>query len=70
MYNLKAQSLVFKGYRKGKEGKVPADNKLYKYEEIEKCDFRDAVKMLAEREHLDLSQYQKSNYSNAKNESY
>lgn len=34
MYNLKAQSLVFKGYRKGKEGKKPADNKLYKYEEI------------------------------------
>lgn len=37
-------------------------------QEIEKCDFRDAVKMLAEREHLDLSQYQKSNYSNAHSE--
>lgn len=34
MYNLKTQSLVFKGYRKGKEGKKPADNLLYKYEEI------------------------------------
>ena len=34
MYDLKAQSLIFAGYRKGKEGKKPADNKLYKYEEI------------------------------------
>ena len=32
MYDLKTQSLIFKGYRKGKEGKKPADNKLYKYE--------------------------------------
>ena len=37
-------------------------------QEIEKCDFRDAVKMLAEREHLNLSQYQRSNYSNAHSE--
>lgn len=37
-------------------------------QEIEKCDFRDAVKLLAEREHLDLSQYQKSTYSNAHSE--
>lgn len=37
MYDLKAQSLIFKGYRKGKEGKVPADSNLYKYEDIEKC---------------------------------
>lgn len=36
MHNLTAQTLVFKGYRKGKEGKVPADNNIYKYEEIEK----------------------------------
>ena len=34
MYDIKAQSLIFKGYRKGKEGKKPKDNKLYKYEEI------------------------------------
>ena len=37
MYDLKAQSLIFKGYRKGKEGKVPADSKLYKYEDIASC---------------------------------
>ena len=37
MYDLKAQSLIFKGYRKGKEGKVPADSNLYKYEEVQKC---------------------------------
>ena len=36
MHNRTAQSLVFKGYRKGKEGKVPADNNIYKYEEVEK----------------------------------
>lgn len=36
MFDLKAQSLIFKGYRKGKSAKVPADNKLYKYGEIEK----------------------------------
>jgi putative DNA primase/helicase len=34
MYDLKAQSLIFKGYRKGKEGKKPANNRLYKYEEV------------------------------------
>lgn len=38
MYDLKTQSLIFKGYRKGKEGKKPADNKLYKYEEIKNSD--------------------------------
>lgn len=39
MYDLNAQKLVFKGYRKGKEGKKPLDNKLYKYEEVKdlKC---------------------------------
>lgn len=37
MYDLKTQSLIFKGYRKGKEGKIPADNNLYKYEDIQKC---------------------------------
>ena len=37
MYDLKAQSLIFKGYRKGKEGKIPADNNLYQYEDIKKC---------------------------------
>lgn len=36
MYDLKAQSLVFKGYRKGRSGKKPADSNLYKYDEIEK----------------------------------
>ena len=34
MYNLQCQSLVFKGYRKGKTGKKPLDNTLYKYEEV------------------------------------
>ena len=38
MYDIKAQSLIFKGYRKGKEGKKPLNNKLYKYEEIENDD--------------------------------
>lgn len=38
MFDLKAQSLIFAGYRKGKEGKKPADNKLYEYEEIKNCD--------------------------------
>lgn len=38
MYDLKTQSLVFKGYRKGKEGKVPADNNLYSYDEIKTCE--------------------------------
>ena len=38
MYDLKAQELVFKGYRKGKEGKKPLDNKLYKYEEVKDLD--------------------------------
>ena len=37
MYDLKAQSLIFAGYRKGKEGKKPADNKLYEYDEIRNC---------------------------------
>jgi len=37
MYDLKAQSLIFKGYRKGKEGKVPVDSNLYKYEDVQKC---------------------------------
>lgn len=34
MQDIKAQSLVFKGYRKGKEGKVPQNNCLYKYEDV------------------------------------
>jgi putative DNA primase/helicase len=33
-HNLKTQSLVFKGYRKGKEAKKPADKKLYTYDEV------------------------------------
>lgn len=37
MYDLKAQSLIFKGYRKGKEGKKPLDNNLYEYEDIKDC---------------------------------
>lgn len=37
MYDLKAQSLIFKGYRKGKEGKIPADSNLYQYEDVKKC---------------------------------
>lgn len=38
MYDLKTQSLIFKGYRKGKEGKKPVDNVLYGYDEISDCD--------------------------------
>lgn len=38
MYDLKTQSLIFKGYRKGKSAKVPANNTLYKYDEIKDCD--------------------------------
>lgn len=38
MFDLKAQELVFKGYRKGKEDKKPLDNKLYKYEEVSQGD--------------------------------
>lgn len=34
MYDLKAQSLIFKAYRKGKESKKPLNNKLYAYEEV------------------------------------
>ncbi len=34
MHNLKTQALVFKGYRKGKEAKVPADKKLYSYDQV------------------------------------
>lgn len=35
MYDRNAQELVFAGYRKGKEGKKPLDNILYKYEDVE-----------------------------------
>lgn len=38
MYDLKTQSLIFKGYRKGKEGKKPVNNRIYKYEEVEELD--------------------------------
>ena len=38
MYDLKTQSLIFKGYRKGKEGKKPVDNVLYDYDDIKDCD--------------------------------
>ena len=38
MYDIKAQSLIFKGYRKGKKGKKPINSHIYKYEEIENCD--------------------------------
>lgn len=38
MFDTNAQQLVFKGYRKGKSGKQPLDNKLYKYEEVEDRD--------------------------------
>lgn len=34
MYSLDTQSLIFAGYRKGKEGKKPLDNKLYTYDEV------------------------------------
>lgn len=33
-HNLKTQALVFKGYRKGKEAKVPADKKIYTYDQV------------------------------------
>lgn len=38
MYDLKAQSLIFKGYRKGKEGKKPANNRIYEYDEVSSCE--------------------------------
>lgn len=38
MYDTIAQKLVFAGYRKGKKGKKPLDNKLYKYEEVKDLD--------------------------------
>ncbi len=38
MYDIKAQALIFKGYRKGKEGKKPINNRIYKYEEVADCD--------------------------------
>lgn len=34
MFNTDAQQLVFVGYRKGRSGKRPADNKLYEYEDV------------------------------------
>jgi len=34
MHNLKTQALVFKGYRKGKEAKKPADKKIYTYDQV------------------------------------
>lgn len=34
MYDRRAQELVFAGYRKGKEGKKPLDNKLYTYQDV------------------------------------
>ena len=33
-YDLKTQSIVFKGYRKGKESKIPLDNKIYTYKDV------------------------------------
>lgn len=38
MFDRIAQQLVFKGYRKGKSGKKPLDNKLYTYEEVQNSD--------------------------------
>lgn len=38
MYDLKTQSLIFKGYRKGKEGKKPVNSTIYSYDEISDCD--------------------------------
>lgn len=38
MYDLETQSLIFKGYRKGKEGKKPVNNRIYKYEEVKELD--------------------------------
>lgn len=38
MHNLQTQSLIFKGYRKGKEAKKPLNNKLYTYDEVKDCD--------------------------------
>lgn len=34
MYDLKTQSIVFKGYRKGKENKKPLNSELYTFEEV------------------------------------
>lgn len=38
MFDINAQQLVFKGYRKGKSGKQPLNNKLYTYEEVKDMD--------------------------------
>ena len=38
MYDTKAQQLVFIGYRKGKKGKKPLDNKLYSYDDVKELD--------------------------------
>lgn len=38
MFDINAQQLVFKGYRKGKSGKQPLNNKLYTYEEVKDLD--------------------------------
>lgn len=38
MFDTNAHKLIFTGYRKGKEGKRPADNKIYKYEEVKDLD--------------------------------
>lgn len=37
-HNLKTQSLIFKGYRKGAEAKKPLDNKLYSYDDVKDLD--------------------------------
>ncbi len=38
MYDTTAQQLIFVGYRKGKAGKKPLDNKLYTYDEVKNLD--------------------------------
>lgn len=38
MYDLTAQKLVFKGYRKGAAAKKPLDNKLYTYDQVKDLD--------------------------------
>ena len=38
MFDTNAQQLVFVGYRKGKSGKKPLDNKIYTYEEVKDSD--------------------------------
>lgn len=38
MHNLKTQALVFKGYRRGKDAKIPVNRNLYTYDQVKDLD--------------------------------